>query len=174
MAFTAIGQATKLAVHVAAIMVLSRLLGPGEFGVFAMVSPLLALAAIMRDAGLTSAVLQRQSLSDPELTGLFWIGIGWGGALAALLVVLAPLIARFYGEPRLVALIAASSLIVLAGSLSLPQMALLNRALRFGTLAAIDAGSLALGYLLGGAVALATKSYWALWAVNCTTAFAIV
>lgn len=174
MAFTALGQAIKLAVHIAAIMVLSRLLGPREFGVFAMVSPLLALAAIIRDAGLTSAVLQRQSVSDAELTGLFWISIGWGGALAALLVVVAPLVARFYGEPRLVALVAASSVIVLAGSLSLPQMALLNRALRFGTLAAIDAGSLALGYLLGGAVALATESYWALWVVNCTTALAIV
>jgi len=174
MAFTAAGQAIKLAVHVAAIMALSRLLGPSEFGVFAMVSPLLALAAIIRDAGLTSAVLQRQSISDAELTGLFWISIGWGGALAALLVAVAPLIARFYGEPRLVALVAASSVIVLAGSLSLPQMALLNRALRFGTLAAIDAGSLALGYVLGGAVALATDSYWALWVVNCTTAFAIV
>ncbi|MBV8700972.1 MAG: oligosaccharide flippase family protein, partial [Bradyrhizobium sp.] len=63
MAFTAAGQAIKLAVHVAAIMALSRLLGPSEFGVFAMVSPLLALAAIIRDAGLTSAVLQRQSIS---------------------------------------------------------------------------------------------------------------
>ena len=173
MAFIALGQAIKLLVHLTAIVVLSRLLGPSEFGVFAMISPLLALAAIVRDGGLTSAVLQRQSIADSELTALFWISLVWGIGLAALLSLLAPLIAGFYNEPRLTPLVVASSVIVIAGSLSLQHMSLLNRALRFRTLAAIDAGSLTLGYLVGGCVAMITKSYWALWAVNCTTALAI-
>jgi PST family polysaccharide transporter len=63
---------------------------------------------------------------------------------------------------------------VLAGSFSLQHMALLNRQFQFGTLAIIDAGSLAAGYLVGTVLALLTKSYWALWAVNCTTTLAIV
>ena len=170
MIFIAGGQAIKLFVHVSSVIVLSRLLGPADFGIFAMVSPVLALFAIVRDGGLTSAILQRKSISDAELTSLFWISIGWGVGLGALLALTAPLIARFYGEPRVVTLVYASSAIVIAGSLSLQHMSLLNRALRFRTLAAIDAGSLALGYLVGAAVAVVTRSYWALWAANATTA----
>src|SRR5262249_50535294 len=154
----------KLIVHITSIIVLSRLLGPADFGVFAMISPILALFAIVRDGGLTSAILQRKSIADAELTALFWIGLGWGVGLGALLAAAAPLIARFYGEPRLVNLVYASSAIVIAGSLSLQHMTLLNRALRFGMLAMIDTGALAFGYLVGAALAAATKSYWALWA----------
>lgn len=170
MIFIAGGQAIKLFVHVSSIIVLSRLLGPADFGVFAMISPVLALFAIVRDGGLTSAILQRKSISDAELTTLFWISIGWGIGLAGLLALAAPLIAQFYGEPRLVNLVYASSAIVIAGSLSLQHMTLLNRALRFRTLAAIDAGSLAFGYMIAAIIALLTPSYWALWAANATTA----
>ena len=170
MIFIAGGQAIKLFVHVGSIIVLSRLLGPADFGIFAMVSPVLALFAIIRDGGLTSAVLQRKSISDAELTSLFWISISWGVGLGVLLALAAPLIARFYGEPRLVNLVYASSAIVIAGSLSLQHMTLLNRALRFRTLAAIDAGSLAFGYVIAAIIALLMPSYWALWAANATTA----
>jgi PST family polysaccharide transporter len=170
MIFIAGGQAIKLFVHVTSIIVLSRLLGPADFGIFAMISPVLALFAIVRDGGLTSAILQRKSISDAELTSLFWISVSWGVGLGALLALAAPLIARFYGEPRLVNLVYASSAIVIAGSLSLQHMTLLNRALRFRTLAAIDAGSLAFGYVIAAVIALLTPSYWALWAANATTA----
>lgn len=174
MAFTAIGQGLKLFVHVAAIVTLSRLLGPRDFGIFAMLSPVLALAALVRDGGISGAILQRQSLSHADLSTLFWISVCWGLGLAALLALSAPLIAAFYGEPRLVPLVVASAVIVVAGSLSLQHLALLNRELRFRVLAAIDAGSLAAGYLIGIVIAAMTRSYWALWAVNCTTAVAIL
>jgi polysaccharide transporter, PST family len=133
-----------------------------------MLSPVLALAALVRDGGISGAILQRQSLSHADLSTLFWISVCWGLGLAALLALSAPLIGAFYGEPRLVPLVVASAAIVVAGSLSLQHMALLNRELRFRVLAAIDAGSLAAGYLIGIVVAAMTRSYWALWAVNCT------
>jgi PST family polysaccharide transporter len=174
MAFTVLGQGTKLLVHLAAIVTLSRLLGPSDFGVFAMMSPILVLAMIIRDGGISGAILQRHAISHADLSALFWISVSWGLGLAALLALSAPLIAGFYGEPRLVPLIIASAVIVVAGSLSLQHMALLNRELRFRTLAGIDAGSLALGYLVGAVIALITRSYWALWAVNCTTAVSIL
>jgi PST family polysaccharide transporter len=174
MAFTALGQGLKLCVHVTAIVTLSRLLGPSDFGVFAMLSPILALATLLRDGGINGAILQRHTMSHAELSALFWISVCWGVALAGLLALSAPSVAAFYGEPRLVPLVVASGIIVIAGALSLQQMALLNRELRFRALAAIDAGSLATGYFVGGVIAALTRSYWALWAMNCTTAVSIV
>jgi PST family polysaccharide transporter len=174
MAFTALGQGAKLFVHVTAIVTLSRLLGPSDFGIFAMLSPILALATLLRDGGISGAMLQRQAMSHAELSALFWISVCWGIGLAALLAMSAPYIAGFYGEPRLVSLVIASAVIVIAGSLSLQHMALLNRELRFRVLAAIDAGSLGAGYFVGIVIAAITGSYWALWAVNCTTALSIL
>jgi PST family polysaccharide transporter len=174
MAFTALAQGLKLCVHVTAIVTLSRLLGPSDFGVFAMLSPILALATLLRDGGINGAILQRQTVSHADLSALFWISVCWGVVLAALLAFSAPFIATFYGEPRLVPLVVASGIIVIAGSLSLQHMALLNRELRFPVLAAIDAGSLAAGYLVGAVIAALTRSYWSLWAVNCTTIVSIV
>jgi PST family polysaccharide transporter len=174
MAFTALGQGLKLFVHVTAIVTLSRLLGPSDFGIFAMLSPILALATLLRDGGISGAILQRQTMSHAELSALFWISVCWGLGLAALLALSAPYIAAFYGEPRLVSLVVASAVIVIAGSLSLQHLALLNRELRFRVLAAIDAGSLAAGYFVGIVMAAITRSYWALWAVNCTTAISML
>jgi PST family polysaccharide transporter len=173
-AFTALGQGLKLLIHLTAILTLSRMLGPSNFGVFAMISPVLALATIVRDNGMNAAILQRPSINEAELTGLFWVSVSWGAGLAALLILSAPLIAAFYDEPRLVLLAAASGIIVLGGSFSLQHMALLNRQFRFRTLAIVDAGSLAAGYLVGTIVAMLTGSYWALWAVNCTTTLVIL
>ena len=173
-AFTALGQGVKLLVHLTAILTLSRMLGPSNFGVFAMISPVLALATIVRDNGMNAAILQRPSIDEAELTGLFWVSVSWGAGLAIALALAAPLIAAFYGEPRLVLLAAASAVIVLGGSFSLQHMALLNRQFQFRTLAIIDAGSLAAGYAVGTAVAWATRSYWALWVANCTTTFVIL
>jgi PST family polysaccharide transporter len=173
-AFTALGQGIKLLVHLTAILTLSRILGPSNFGVFAMISPLLALATIIRDNGMNTAILQRGSINEAELTGLFWMSVSWGAGLAVVLVLSAPLIAAFYDEPRLVLLVAASGIIVLGGSFSLQHTALLNRQFQFRSLAVIDAGSLAAGYFVGTIVALLTRSYWALWAVNCTTTFVIL
>ena len=52
------------------------------------------------------------SLSHADLSTLFWISVCWGLGLAALLALSAPLIAGFYGEPRLVPLVVASAVIV--------------------------------------------------------------
>jgi len=174
MAFTALGQGLKLLVHIAAIVLLSRLLGPDNFGVFAMISPVLALVVILRDGGINGAMLQRGSITHEELSTLFWLNASWGCALATILALSAPLIAQFYGEPRLTLLVVASTVVVITGSLSLQHMALLNRELRFRALAFIDAGSLTLGYAVGAVVALLTRSYWALLAASYTTTLAIV
>ncbi|WP_291856109.1 lipopolysaccharide biosynthesis protein [Bradyrhizobium sp.] len=174
MAFTALGQGLKLFVHMAAIVLLSRLLGPSNFGIFAMLSPILALATILRDAGVNGAILQRSTVSYEELSTLFWLHVSWGCVLAVILGLSAPFIALFYAEPRLIPLVIASTFIVVAGSLSLQHMALLNRDLRFRALAFIDAGSLALGYVVGTITALLTGSYWALVAAAGTTTVTVV
>ena len=51
-----------------------------------MLSPILALATLLRDGGISGAMLQRQAMSHAELSALFWISVCWGLGLAALVV----------------------------------------------------------------------------------------
>src|SRR6516162_2368143 len=73
-----------------------------------------------------------------------------------------PLIARFYGEPRLTGIVQVSALTFVASALSCQHSTLLRRAMKFRDLAAVEIGANLLS--AGGAIAMAVYGfdYWAL------------
>ncbi len=152
----------KVLLQVLAIVVLARLLTPEDFGVTAMVFPIIALATIFQQAGLSVAVLQRESISDEERSTIFWINVLAGTLLGALLVLISPWVADFYGEPRVQMLTAASGAIMILGALTSQHTNILTRELRFGRLALIDVLSLTIGTSLAIGTAYLTGSYWAI------------
>ena len=161
---TGLSQGVRLLVQFASVVLLSRLLLPAEFGLVAMAAPVVAFAALFQDLGLSQAVVQKPNLTQSEVSGLFWMNIGISAVLALLLVAASPLVADFYGEKRVGPLIAAMGANVLCGGLGALHYALLNRRMRFGVLAIIDAAG-AIGSLVVSAVfALATHSFWSLFA----------
>jgi PST family polysaccharide transporter len=133
-----LGTLVKGSLQILAIVVLARLLDPDDFGVMAMIFPIIAFATIFQEAGLGLAVLQRKTISDEELSTMFWINAGMGAILALALVATAPLAAAFYQEPRVAALTAAFGALIFPAALSTQQLALLNRHLRFRALALVD------------------------------------
>src|SRR5690348_11763546 len=84
-------------------MVLARLLSPREFGLVGMVTAFTGILDLCRDFGLSAATVQRESVTDGQISTLFWVNVGLGTLLAMLMTSLAPVIAHFYHEPRLVA-----------------------------------------------------------------------
>lgn len=158
---TGTATALKAFLQVLAIVVLARLLTPEDFGVMAMVFPVIALATIFQQAGLSVAVLQRESISDQERSTIFWINVLAGTLLGALLVAISPLLAEFYGEPRVQMLTAASGAIMILGALTSQHMITFARELSFGRLAVIDVLSLTIGTSLAIATAYLSGSYWA-------------
>lgn len=167
---TGLSQGVRLLVQFGSVIVLARMLPPSEFGLLAMAGPIVGFAALFQDLGLTQAVVQKPSVTQAEVSALFWISFGMSLALALLLVAAAPLAASFYGQPRVGALTAAMSVnVVLGGAGSLPY-ALLNRRMRFGALAAIDALAAVGGLAASIGLALATRSFWALYGGNLVAA----
>ena len=167
--FSALGYATKGLFQILSIVVLARLLLPEDFGVVGMVFPIIAFAAIFQEAGLGIAVLQRSTITDEELSTLFWVNTAVGLLLAGVLVVLSPFTATLYHEPRVEALTAASGAMVLLAALSAQHIALLNRSLRFRELAIIDAVSIATGTSVAVATAYMFETYWAIWLLSFTS-----
>ena len=161
--FTAGTQATKLAIHAISLVLFARLFTPDDFGLVAMVTPVIVIAGMLRDAGLSSALAQRATLTDEEATTLFLVNLTIGLVLAALLVVGAPLLGQFYHDERVTGLVTASAAMIVLGAFATQNMALLNRALANDLIALIESVSFAFGFALALGGALLTRSYWCLW-----------
>lgn len=157
-----LAQVLKIVIQFASVVVLARLLTPDDFGVFAMATPVFGFAMLFQDLGLTQATIQRPQITQAQLTALFWVNFGVSLLLAFLLVAVAPLIGWFYGDARAGAISATFGLMMVANGLGAQHTALMNRHMRFGALAAIDAAGAAAGFFTSWIVALNYPSYWAL------------
>jgi O-antigen/teichoic acid export membrane protein len=143
-------------------MVLARLLDPKDFGLVGMVTAFTGVLNLFRDFGLSAASVQRATVTDEQISTLFWINILVGVTLALLLAAMAPVVVTFYHEPHLlrVTVVLATSFIFNAAGVQ--HSALLQRQMRFAALATIDIISLVVSTSVGISMAVAGFKYWAL------------
>ena len=164
--FIGAAQIYRVGVSFVSSVLLARLLTPQDFGLVAMVSSCVALVALIQDLGLNQATIQRERISQAQMSALFWLSVGFSLTLALALALCAPGVAWFFKDSRLTALtIAFATFIVFGGSQS-QQVALLNRELRFKALAGIDVVAVTVSTIAGVGIALLTSSYWALFAAS--------
>src|SRR5690606_7476958 len=101
-AITFTAQAAKFVLQIGSTMVLARMLTPNDFGLVAMATAVTGILGMFNDAGLSIATVQRQHITQGQVSTLFWINVGISIILTLTTGALAPAIAWFYGEPRLI------------------------------------------------------------------------
>jgi PST family polysaccharide transporter len=143
-------------------IVLARLLTPEDTGLIAMVLAITSCIEIFSDMGLSAATVQRERINQAQVSALFWINSVLGIGLMLLTAALAPLIAWFYAEPRLVWVTVAVGSGFLFSGLTIQHRALLRRQMRFRALAVTDVIVVGAGTGIGIVAALAGTGYWAL------------
>jgi PST family polysaccharide transporter len=147
-------------------MILARLLSPNDFGLVGMVTAITGMLSWLRDFGLSSATVQRASITEEQLSTLFWVNIAFGAFLGVVALAMSPAIAAFYHEPRLsgiTAVLAASFLFNAAGT---QHSAILERQMRFTELAVINVLALTVGAAIAILGARVGYGYWALVAMT--------
>jgi len=150
-------------------LVVIRLLTPADYGLLAMASIALGFVTLIADGGLGPALVQRPTLSERELSQGFGIVLVVHFAMAAALVAAAPLIARFFEEPRLVLIVRALSLQIVMAAFAVIPEALLQRRFEFQNRSLLDLGATIAGSLLTLVLALAGYGVWALVLGSLTT-----
>jgi O-antigen/teichoic acid export membrane protein len=165
----AASQAVTFVLRIGSLMVLGRLLEPRDFGLVGMVTAVIGVFELFKDFGLSTATVQRSTVTEEQVSTLFWINVIVGAVLAALSLASAPVIALFYHEPRLFPVTAILSLGFLANATGIQHSAVLQRQMRFTALAAIEVVSLAAGIGAGISMAVAGYGYWALVAMTLST-----
>ncbi|MGH9400495.1 MAG: lipopolysaccharide biosynthesis protein [Terriglobia bacterium] len=162
------GQGAAFVLRLGSLMVLARLLAPADFGLVGMVTAITGVLNLLRDFGLSAAAIQRTTVTEDQISNLFWINLLVGAVLGVLLVAAAPAIAGFYHEPRLAAVTAVLAFGFLFNAVGVQHGAILTRQMRFTALAIINTVSLIVGTAIGICGALAGYGYWALVAMTIT------
>jgi O-antigen/teichoic acid export membrane protein len=157
-----LGQGAGMALQMTTTIVLARLLSPADYGLQSMVITLTAFVSLFKDAGLNFATVQRETMTNEQISTLFWINVALGAFLTIIVAAAAPLLAAFYREPRLLWLTVASASIFLFNSLSAQHRALLERAMRFSTSVKIDMLCALVGAIIAIAMAARGFGYWSL------------
>jgi O-antigen/teichoic acid export membrane protein len=159
-------QAASLLLRLGSLMVLARLLGPKDFGLVGMVTAFTGVLELFRDFGLSSATVQRTTVTNEQISTLFWINILVGLVLGLLAAAIGPAIATFYHEPRLVGVTTVLAAGFLFNAAGVQHSALLQRQMRFTALAVISVVSLVVGTAIAIFGAKAGYGYWALVAMT--------
>ena len=168
---TLTSQGAQFLMQSVATIVLARLLTPADFGIVAMVTAITGLASAFSDFGLSEATIQRKDITHQQVSTLFWINVAIGLGLTLVTATLAPVLARFYREPRLIGITLVLSLTFFVGGLRVQPNALLKRQMRFSALAFRDVASYALAVPVAVTMAWQGAGYWALVALPLTLNF---
>lgn len=121
-------------------LLLARTLAPETFGLFAVVSFVIAIGGFLAHLGMGAALIQRrEGVTEEDLRTAFTLGLIVDAVVTAAVVLSAPALVRAYDlAPGNVLAVRALSVTILMGSLTAIPSILLERSLRFKQLSLAD------------------------------------
>lgn len=159
---TVFSQGLGFAVQMVATVILARLLTPEDFGLVAMVTTFSLLLASFGQIGFPEAIVQRQEIDHALVSNLFWINAGISLVLTVGFALAGDFLAEFYSEPQVADATVGIALTIFLTSVSVPHLALLQRAMRFTEVSAIGIMARFASALVSIALAWGGWGYWAL------------
>ncbi len=168
--WVSISQVGRQVLQLVVTAVLARLLVPDDFGLMSVTLVVVGILGLARDLGTGVTIVQVPNPTTRLISTLFWANVALGVGVGILVAALAPTLATFFREPRLAEIIAVSAIAFAIASLSIVQQALLERAMRFRTVATIELVSVITGGIVAVAAALAGVGVWSLVAQLIATA----
>jgi O-antigen/teichoic acid export membrane protein len=120
------------------LAVLARLLSPVDFGLMGMIMVVIGFAQAFADMGISNAIIHRQDATKDQLSSLYWLTIFSGIIVFCVVCASTPLIVGFYRESRLPNLLYLTALIFLITPFGHQFQILLQKDLKFDSLAKIE------------------------------------
>jgi O-antigen/teichoic acid export membrane protein len=155
-------QALKFIITLGATAVMARLLTPQDYGLIGMVAFVTGFVSTYKDLGLSAATIQKPEISFDQISTLFWVNVALSVGITLFTILIAPLVAWFYGEPRLTLITMVTALAFLISGVAVQHEALLRRQMRYFALATTGLLSMIAGYIVGIFMAWKGFSYWSL------------
>lgn len=141
----------KIFVQIANILVLTQYVEPDEYGLMAIALVVVNFGVLLKDQGISKALIQKEKLNDELINAAFWFGMYLSFFIMIVTFVASFKIAQFYDDDRLILILSIIALIFPLNSLSAVHIALLERVSKFKLLSLIET----LAVLVSFSVALA-------------------
>ena len=169
---TLVAQGSTFLMTILSTTIMARLVTPEGFGVVAMVNAFTGFVLIFSDLGVSSAVIQTKEINQRQVSTLFWINVMACSLIALTVFALAPLIARFYNEPRLFGITVTLASGIFVTGFSIQHNALLKRQMKFKRISVIHIISTLTSIGIGVGMAWFGLDYWAV--VSITVSYLVI
>ncbi len=143
-------------------IILGRLLSPSDYGMMAMISVFSLIATTLQNSGFTTGLANLDKPKDEDYNSVFFFNIIVGISIYIILFFCAPLISRYYHEPRLVPLSRYAFLSFVFASFATAQNAWLFKNLRAKQQAKASITAVLLSSTVGVVCAFSGLAYWSL------------
>jgi PST family polysaccharide transporter len=148
--------------RMAFVVVLTRLLGPENFGIVAQATVYITVAWIFLNFGLPVTIIQRRHLGREDVGTAMTLTVASGLVFALVTAFGAPLIADFFQTPELTAVMRVLSVSLLLKAIAVVPAAMLAREMRFKALGTAEIVSMVVSGGIAIIAAVNGASYWAL------------
>lgn len=164
--WAASGSGSQAFLKILVLAVLARLISPAEFGIVSAALTVVALAELFGQIGVAPSLIQAQTLDERTIRTASTITIMAGFVAGLVLFIGAPIAAAAFQMPDLGPVVQVFALIFVISGFAVVPEALLQREMRFKTIAIITLLSYLFGYALPGIIlAYLGFGVWALvWA----------
>jgi O-antigen/teichoic acid export membrane protein len=160
--YSGVGTTVSKVLNVVALLVVLKLISTAAFGIASIVLALFTILRAATEMGLGKAIVQAQEITQREIHSLFWISLALAVGMYLALVAAAPLVAWFYGEPQVTALIRVFGLSIVLFPFYFVPKSRLKKEMRFGPIVFAENASLLASAVL--MVTLAAYGYGA-WSI---------
>ena len=143
-------------------IVLARLLLPSDFGLVALGVTMLEILQSVTNLSLSAALVHHRDPTSDHFHTTWTLGALRGLVLGGLFAAAGPAAAAFYGDERLAGVMYALGCSVFLSGLANPRRIMLQKELIFWQDFVLNVSQKLIGVLVGIAVAVIWKSYWAI------------
>lgn len=112
-------------------IILARILDPEAYGTISLITVFTTILQVFVDSGLGNALIQKKDADDLDFSSVFFINVGFCLILYILIFCFAPVIANFYDDHSLTAIIRVLSITIIISGVKNVQQAYVSKSLMF-------------------------------------------
>jgi len=144
------------------LAILARLLEPNDFGLLGMATVFYGLAMIFSEMGISTALIQKKDADNLHFSSVFWLNVATGILLTLLMVAISPLVAIFYGEIQLRAILSVIALNFVISSFSIVQRTIFKKQMNFKIISVCESVAIVISGVIGVYMAFTGFGVWSL------------
>lgn len=131
-------------------VILARMLTPDDYGIIGMLTIFIAISNVFIDSGFSSALIRKLNRNETDYSTMFYANFGISLFFVAILIIIAPFVAKFYNMPILCPILRVQSLSLVLYAFMAVQVTKLTAEVNFKALAKANV----VASLTSGAVAV--------------------